>query len=220
MAVKTRVTPDGLLEGYDEATGEVVWRQPEKSDKLGRPIGKRRKASAVPVHKVIDGDGKKVWAYKNVNPDHIPLKKIWHYSQVYRDQICARLMENKTITSICLEEGFPPLSVICRWMVDHPEFKLAMKEAREMRAYVQADKVIDLAEETGDKDEAIVNRLKIEAYKWAAEKNNPDEYGVRVKHQGDAQNPIAWVISTGVPQAPAIEVKSEPVSPESEDTHE
>lgn len=38
----------------------------------------------------------------------------------------------------------------------------------------------------------------MDTYKWAAEVNNPEQFGKRTKVVGDASNPVVFVIDTGI----------------------
>lgn len=222
MGIKARDNADGIIELYDEDTGEVVATQKTK----GRPVrkdGKRKVARTrwtddKPVHKVMGPDGKKVWAYKGVNPDHIP-REVWPYSQTMVDHICAMIADGVTLQKIGQMDGMPSRGALYRWQTDPvhgPDFRARLKEARKLRAEVYHDKVMEIAEST-EKETVMEDRLKKEIYQWGAEKGDPDEYGVRVKHAGDVNAPMTWVISTGVPSAEAaIEVKSEPAPPSSD----
>jgi transposase-like protein len=214
LGIKTRINSDGLMEGYDEATGKVEWVEKARKKKPGAP--RRTTASwsvdQKPVHKVKDPDGKLVWAYMGVNLDHIP-REVWPYSRVMIDHVCALVAEGHTISKIARMEGLPPLNTLYRWRREHPEFREELKEARKMRAEIMHDKVLELADTT-EKETVMEDRLKKEIYQWGAEKGDPDEYGVRVKSAVEVSAPGVWIIQTGVPtQAPPIEVKSEPAPP-------
>lgn len=87
------------------------------------------------------------------------------------------IREGQTITALGKISGMPPASSLFRWIAMHPDFREAVEQARLDRAEVFHDKAIQAAEEVDNKDDVPAARLKIDTYKWAAEKGNKDRYG-------------------------------------------
>jgi hypothetical protein len=71
----------------------------------------------------------------------------------------------------------PESSRIYAWLSLHPEFRIRYEQARKQRADVFHDLVIEEARNAISKDDVPVAKLRIDSYKWAAEKASPDYYG-------------------------------------------
>lgn len=87
-------------------------------------------------------------------------------------------------------------AIISYWRSRHPDFDQAVKIAREERAEFFHDRVLEIAEGVKDKDEAQVARVQIDAYKWAAEKNDPAKFGNKNVHGGVGG--VTIIVDTGV----------------------
>jgi hypothetical protein len=85
--------------------------------------------------------------------------------------------EGNTIAGIGRMGQYPSASVIFTWLSKHPDFKEAMEQARVDRAEVFHDKALEVAEGVVDKEDVPAARLKIDTYKWAAEKGDKTRYG-------------------------------------------
>ena len=203
MGEKTRIAADGLLEGYDPETGEVLWREkkkgvdPTRPKKVGYPKGRPRKCDPSPVHVILDGNGRRIVAPKGTNPDDLP-RAVWPYSQVTCDHILNLVAAGKTLSQIGLMEGLPTYNVIQNWLREYPEFRQKMKVAREVRAEAYHDKIVELVD-TVEEDTAKRDRVKLDALKWAAQVNNPEVYGNQTKVVGSAPA-VQIIIETGVPR--------------------
>ncbi len=142
-------------------------------------------------------DGKIVWMQKGISLDQLP-HKVWPYSertsQIFVQMIC----EGLSMTDACKIEGMPPLTTLTHWLTTNQEFKKRYREAKTMRAELRADMAMQIAADS--KDYKIhEDRLKFDALKWGASVDNPDDYGNRTKLTGDATQPLALYVSTGVP---------------------
>ena len=80
-----------------------------------------------------------------------------------REQILAMLMEGKSLSAICAEEGMPDRSTVQRWQKDDAEFDAAVTHAREIGFEQRADKAV-LAAKTAD--DAAKGRLAFDAERW------------------------------------------------------
>ena len=80
-----------------------------------------------------------------------------------REQILAMLMEGKSLSAICAEEGMPDRSTVQRWQKDDTEFDAAVTHAREIGFEQRADKAV-LAAKTAD--DAAKGRLAFDAERW------------------------------------------------------
>ena len=142
----------------------------------------------------------------NLDQENLP------YTDQVGDIICQRIAEGETMRTICQDSNMPSYGQITRWRRKHSEFNDMLKMARSDRAEFYHDQLIHAAESTKTKDEAVVQRVKVDAYKWAAEKGNPDAYGARTKISGDKNAPLQLIIDTGVPESNHNKVRDvEPV---------
>jgi hypothetical protein len=125
--------------------------------------------------------------------------------------ICQKIREGATLKSIGDDPDFPDLTVIHYWRRSNASFDEEVKLARKERAEYYHDRVLQLADETLEKDEIPVARFKADQYKWAAEKGDPGSYGNKVEHTGSNTAP-AMVIVTGIQRPkPDVEVEYEEV---------
>lgn len=201
MSEQTRYNAMGLLEGYDPETGEVLWVEKKKGvapgpKKVGYPRGRPRKIDRSPTHVVLDGNGKKVEVLKGTDPSTLP-RCTWPYNQITADHICDRISEGKTLDEIGLMEGYPSTNIIKSWTRLYPDFKRQLKIARAERAEHFHDEIIKLARDPSE-NQAKSERLKFESLKWAASVGDPDTYGNKVKHSGDPDAPIGFIVDTGI----------------------
>jgi hypothetical protein len=146
-------------------------------------------------------DGSVVYLEKHLSYDAIAAsnRKIPPFSEVIADEICQALIEGRTITSIARDNRYPDFYTISKWRKHNPDFDAAIKDAFAARADYMHDKMLETAESVKDKDDAVVKRVAIDAYKWSAEKTNPDQYGQRTKISGDPRAPLQLIVDTGVP---------------------
>jgi hypothetical protein len=224
MGQEWRQGPDGILRLIDTETGHVLAQQATKRSNLASPKTGKRHASGRPLgrkpadvnathHWILDGNGRKHWVPKGMNPDQIP-QVVHPYCEVTVDHILRFVTEGKTLTQVSKIPGMPPVHTVFKWLRKYPEFKSQMNEARKARAEYYADKAIDTAELT-EEDKVQSDRLKTDTYKWAAEVNDRETYGKQTKLTGNVGS-VNLTIVTGVPQpqveeAPAIAVESTPV---------
>ena len=170
---------------------------------IQKPGKKRRKRKVKDVRtkdlvKVRTPEGELVWTDKTVDPDKLPHAS-YPYSEQTKDAVCILLAEGKTMTQIAKIEGFPPLYILYKWSKIHKDYREEVIEAKKMRADFYHDKVLQTAEETDSWKVARQNALKINAYKWAAEVNSPAVYGKKTTIQGNPDQPVEFVVRTGVP---------------------
>lgn len=109
-------------------------------------------------------------------------------------QICAQLVEGKSLRSICRQEDMPGLTTVFKWLKDFPDFANQYACAREAQADTLADEITDIADDSANdyydrplKDgetERVVDtehinraRLRVDARKWIASKLKPKKYG-------------------------------------------
>jgi len=208
--------PDGRMRKQDKGGGKIHWTQ-KANKKQKERIRKGKEVEVVPknYHLLRDKDGLEVWIHRDmvvkcyhpngklvnvaagVDPAHLP-RKLWHYSKQLASHICDLLAKGQTIKKICSEEGMPGRDVIYKWMREYNEFKLAVNEARALRADYYADEIIETAEEVDDDGKFAIEKakLKVKAYEWSARKDNPERYDA--KASAKPQGPAKIIINTGV----------------------
>ncbi len=115
-------------------------------------------------------------------------------------KVCALLRSGFPIASLGEEQGLPDIETIYYWKRHHPDFDVAIKEARQYAAEAFANKAINIANnlDGASKDEVQVAKLQIDTYKWVAEKMNPDLYGNKTKIAGDNEQPLTIIVDTGI----------------------
>lgn len=134
------------------------------------------------------------------------------YSVEIGSLICSMLREGQTIKQVGETAGMPNLHLIYAWKNFHPDFKLALKEAREDRADYFHDKAVDAVDEVAEKDDVPVGNFKFNSYMKLAEKNSPDRYGNKVQHSGAGGGALQIVVNTGI-----IRDKEQPITVENDD---
>lgn len=120
------------------------------------------------------------------------------------DIIANRIIEGESLTKICRDPLMPSLSTIARWRRQSEDFDSLIRYAYEERAHYHHDLALEIAESTTDKDEVAVNKLKIETYRWTAERTNQRQFAAKqTKVEGVSVN--TQIIVTGVPQPDSVE---------------
>lgn len=119
--------------------------------------------------------------------------------------VCQHIREGATLKQIDNDPDLPSLTVIHYWRRTNASFDEEIKLARKDRAEYYHDRVLDLADETLDKDEVAVNKFKADQYKWAAEKGDPASYGNKIEHTGSNVAP-SIVVVTGISRSKEAEV--------------
>jgi len=204
-----RTNSDGVVEIVNERTGQIIVAQDTMEDVLTS-----RLESLVEV--TLD-DGTKCFMDPHMDRGRLPGHAGVQYSNTMADVICQRIAEGDSITKVCKDPKMPGYATLSRWRKAHKDFGELFEQALQDRAHMYHDKVIEAAEATDTKDDAAVQKVKVDAYKWAAEKGNPDRFGSRTKISGDKGGPLAFTIVTGVPQPeekdvtpqePQLDVKS------------
>lgn len=130
------------------------------------------------------------------------------YSQEIVTAICSEIAKGKKLVDVCAMDGMPTRSTFYLWMKDHPGVSDMYTRAREERAELIADEILEIAdapieEPKADEDGKILpfeqsrfrqtleqRRQMIDARKWAAAKLNPKVYGDRVNLDADVRIPV------------------------------
>lgn len=125
------------------------------------------------------------------------------YSDEVASLICERLVEPRSLRSICLDDDMPSQATVFRWLADerYSAFRERYAHARETQADALFDEVLDIADDGSNDwmvrhDEERSNlgwkengealnrsRIRIDARKWMAGKLRPKVYGEKQAHE-------------------------------------
>lgn len=105
------------------------------------------------------------------------------------DLICAWVLEGRTLSRFCREQGFSYASVH-KWLQNVPDRWSTYQQARIDSTHAIVDQCMDISDDGAndtyvddngnqktDYDVIARSRLRVEARKWIAEKLNPSSYG-------------------------------------------
>lgn len=213
-AAEWRETPDGFHELVNKDTGEILMREkqsPLRDQRWDRVVPRRESRESKHLRKgqnkepakhryIHDAKGNLVWVPTDVHPDVLRAK--YPKSKATFDIICKLVIQGKTLKQIARKKGMPPIHVLYTWIQD-PDFRPLWLAAKNGRSEVAADVVVEMATAPPvHKEVAAGARVKMEAAKWVAETGNREDYGRSTKITGDANAPIAIVVSTGIDRDP------------------
>lgn len=120
-------------------------------------------------------------------------------------KVAEQIANAATLREIAAKPGMPSKRAILLWMQQHPEFRQMMMEAREVSAFVYADKALERAMELleGDVTPADV-KAAAEALKhirWDASKRAPRAFGDQHKVGNTVAVQINTTMDLGNPDA-------------------
>lgn len=199
---------DGEMEVVDIFTGEVIAVQKSREELLfGVEDGR--------VNKITLPSGKTAYIERTLGEN--PRITRYVYSELQAAAICTLLADGHTMRDIARKPGFPPIMVIRRWRIEHPEFEEQIQLAKKDRAEYFQEKVLDSVKDISDKDDAAVARVQVDAYKWAASVDDPDVFGTKTKISGDPSAPLTLLVDTGITRAPTQFIPARDVTPQSQE---
>ena len=102
-----------------------------------------------------------------------------------------KLMNGKTLSSICQAKDMPSLSTVYKWIKEDKEFSNRISSARKIGCQYYLDKMIDELETVSAKDVGLV-REKLHHYRWLASKLLPSLYGDKQEIIQDTKVQITW----------------------------
>ncbi len=117
------------------------------------------------------------------------------FTEALAELICERLMEGRSMRSICDDSDMPHRVTILRWMGKDDAFAAKCARARSLQADLMDDMILDVANACTN-ETALADRVKISAYQWRASKLAPKVYGEKVALTGATGGAIEIV--TGV----------------------
>lgn len=95
-------------------------------------------------------------------------------------EICRRLSEGETLSSICRDEAMPNFSTVYRWEQEDDEFRKVSARAREVGCDALAEECIAIADEK-DVDPAT-KRVRVDTRIRLIGKWNAKRYGDKLDH--------------------------------------
>jgi hypothetical protein len=121
------------------------------------------------------------------------MSKPTKYTPELFERVCEGIAEGNSLRKVCSAPDMPDRACVRRWMIANPELAIQYARAKEERAEVFADEIMEIADNATDPQ---VARLQVDARKWIASKMLPRIYGdkVDVTSNGNtiAVAPIKW----------------------------
>lgn len=125
------------------------------------------------------------------------------YTEEIGQEIAFRLAEGQSLRRICLDPKMPALRTVLKWASDitHPIVH-HYAWGRMMQAETMADEIVEIADESTNKDNAAANRVRVDARKWVASKLKPEKYGEKISafldhiRQGNQEQSILYSAMT------------------------
>lgn len=120
----------------------------------------------------------------------------------YTDELVLKILDRiaggESLPSICRDKAMPNRDTIYAWLMKHAPFRERFTLARELRADVYFDQILEIADDpTGDVvandgkrsidwENVQRSRLRVDARKWICARMNPKKYGERIttEHTG------------------------------------
>ena len=125
----------------------------------------------------------------------VPVKKrigrppVYELTDAFIDEFCARLVEGRSMRSICGDEDMPSISVVLKWLRTDASFRQQYAQAREAQADTLVEDILFIADDRSrDPND---RRVSLEARKWIAGKMKPKKYGEKILVGEDADNPLS-----------------------------
>lgn len=185
-----RLNADGLIEIIDINTGAIV--------------GVQADMMTLPKSLMVEAEvrGQTIMVQAGLSHDKIKLSETYLYSETLGDVIAQKMLEGHTLTDIAKMPNFPSHYTMARWRRHHPDFDEKIRFARKYRAELLRDEALSMSKraENFHKDAVPGAKLRIETLKWAAEKDDPETYGTRVKVDGQV-GLVQLVVETGIRRA-------------------
>jgi hypothetical protein len=177
-------TASGHMEQIDCDTGDVLARQKTRKPPRSVRIGGR-------------GPGRPSKGELLAKEAGMPIRvQLYPYDPGLGELVCQAIVSGHKVTTLEQTIGVP-YQAICQWRREHVDFDRRLRESLESRALAYEEKAIEAAENVIDKDDVPAARLRFDAYKKAAEWNDPSRYANKVTVEGNNDRPVQFIISTG-----------------------
>lgn len=109
------------------------------------------------------------------------------YSLEIASKICDEIALGRKIIDICAADDMPGRTTVYQWLGTNEEFANMYARAREQRAELYAEEIVEIADTENDSAKA---RNRIDARKWAAAKLNQKVYGDKVTVDGNLKTQV------------------------------
>ena len=128
------------------------------------------------------------------------------FRQDIADAVCLLVQQGLTFKDVAERLPIRDTTVIFRWRRQYPDFREKLDHARKDAADNFIDKIQTIADAKEiPKEEVPGARLKVDSYKWLAEKANPQKYSPKSVIAADEDNPLQIVIDTGIKRDEPVE---------------
>lgn len=112
------------------------------------------------------------------------------YTEALADKILRAIVDGKSLREICKAEGMPDRMTVIHWQDTVEGFAAKYTRAREGQADTMDDLILETAGKTNARNAAAM-RVRIDAYKWRAEKLKSKVYGARQTIEHDVSDNLA-----------------------------
>lgn len=96
-------------------------------------------------------------------------------------EICRLVQKGCSLRVIAAQPGLPSKSKMLEWLAKYPDFRETFDAAKQVAATGLVDEIIDIADDS-DPNEAPKTKLRIDARKFTAAKNDSKRFGEKVEH--------------------------------------
>ncbi len=120
------------------------------------------------------------------------------YTFVLGDKITHLYQQGVSLRKISMMPEMPPYGTIMKWAKENTHFRDLLKGARATRGLAMEEEALDIAY-GADKETVACARLQVDLLMRIAEADCPERYGKKLTHEGNADKPLTFVISTGFP---------------------
>ena len=135
------------------------------------------------------------------------------YTDALAAEICDRLANGETLTSICTDDHMPERRTVLRWKVDIEGFSSRYARAREEQRELWQDEMLDMADDGRNdwmereigRDKTIVvlnkeavdrSKLRVHSRQWLLARLNRDTFGDKVEQTHKADEVFLNILKT------------------------
>jgi hypothetical protein len=120
------------------------------------------------------------------------------FTETVAKHILDRIADGESLRAICKDDALPSRQTVLRWLWGECEeakafdFVAKYARAREAQGDAMDDKILETADNSTP-ETAPSDRVKIDAYKWRAEKLKPRVYGSKLEIDATVKQTISAV---------------------------
>ena len=118
------------------------------------------------------------------------------YTEDLSDRICSELANGNSLRTVCRADDMPDRTTVFRWIRTIPDFQHHYADAKQEAADAMGEDILDIADETTDKDGHQRNRLRVDTRKWLMSKHKPKKYGDKID-MTSGDKPISFTVVRG-----------------------